>query len=235
MTFRRRLSMFVLLAACPLHAVWAAEGSQAKSSEKPSEIGKAAPRSEGRPRTQAPDGTDNSDRAKPAQTRIFLRRPNPSGKAETPVPAKGNVDAKGKVDNDKVDNDKNVVSQPPQGDGVPGVDHMLKEDETLIRKRIEDLAGAIGRSKKPAVNNSSASPALRRTPIDGTRNTIGVRISGGPTAPQHVQVRPATKLNAPNPQISRQKELGRGPAIVTGTVPRTQAAINGTQMRRKFR
>ncbi|MBS0239304.1 MAG: hypothetical protein JSR89_12850 [Proteobacteria bacterium] len=134
----------------------------------------------------------------------------------------------------------NAGPQPPlQGDGSTQVDHMLKVDETLIRKRIESLAGAIGRSKRPTADSLSASRALSRSPIAGTRNAIGVRIPsgspGGLAAPQHIQVRPATKLNTPNTLISRQKELGRGPAIVSGTVPHTQAAINGTQMRRKYR
>ncbi len=222
MTFRRRLSMFVLLAAFPLHAAWPAEGSHAKSSEKLSDIGKGAPRSKGRPRTQAPDGTDNSGRAKPAQPLDRLGSPKPSGTAETPAPAKG-----------KVDNDKNAGSQPLQGD--VRTDHMLKEDETLIRKRIESLAGAIGRSKRPTVDGSSASHALRQPSIDGARNAIGVGIPAGSAASQHNQLRPATKPVTPNPLISRQKELGRGPAIVSGAIPHTQATINGTQMRRKYR
>ncbi|MBS0268302.1 MAG: hypothetical protein JSS54_04880 [Proteobacteria bacterium] len=226
MTIRRRLSMFLLLAAFPLHAAWPQDGSHAKSSEKPADIGKGSPRSKDRPRTQAPDRPDKSGRAKPEQPWDRRGISNRSGTAETPVPTKG-----------KAGNDMNAGPQPPlQGDGSTQVDHMLKVDETLIRKRIESLAGAIGRSKRPTADSLSASRALSRSPIAGTRNAIGVRIPSGPAAaPPHVQVRPATKLNTPNPLISRQKELGRGPAIVSGAVPHAQAAINGTQMRRKYR
>ena len=217
--------MFLLLAAFPLHTVWAAEGSQAKTSEKPADIGKGAPRSKDRSGTQAPDRPDKSGRAKTAEPSDRRGISNRSGTAETPVPTKG-----------KAGNDMNAGPQPPlQGDGSTQVDHMLKVDETLLRKRIESLAGAIGRSKKPTADSSSASRAPGRSPIADTRNAVGVRIPSGPAAPQHIQVRPATKLNTPNPLISRQKELGRGPAIVSGAVPHTQAAINGTQMRRKYR
>ncbi|RUP08636.1 hypothetical protein [Hyphomicrobium sp.] len=227
MMFRRRLSMFLLLATFPLHAAWPQEGSHgshAKSSDKPSDIGKAAPRSKGRPGTQTPVATDKSGRTKPAQPWDRRGGTNPTGTAETPPLEKG-----------KAGNDMNAGSQSRQGDGSPQVDHVLKTDEMLIRKRIESLAGAIGRSKSPAVDNSSTSRALRRPSIDGTRNAIGVRIPGGSAAPQHNLLRPATKPSTPNPLISRQKELGRGPAIVSGAVPHTQAAINGTQIRRKYR
>ncbi len=223
MTFRRRLSMFLLLIALPLQAAWPQEGSHAKSSEKPSDIGKEAPRSKGRPRAQAPNGINNAGRAKPAQPSDLRGGPKPSGTAETQGPAKGNVG-----------HDKNTGSQPLQGEESLPVEHMLKQDETLIRKRIESLAGAIGRSKGPTADSSSVSRALRRPSTYDTRNALGVRIPSGTAAPQHIQVRPATKLNAPSPLTSRQKELGRGPAIVGGAVPHTQATINGTQMRRKF-
>jgi len=229
MTIRRRLSMFLLLAAFPLHAAWPEEGSHAKTSEKPADIGKGEPRSEGRPGTQAPDRPDKSGRAKPAPFEDRRGSPSRSGTAETPVPTKR-----------KAGSDINAGPQLPlQEEGSPQVDHMLKVDEALIRKRIESLSGAIGRSKKPTADSLSASRAPGRSPIAGTRNAIGVRIPSGspngPAATQHVQVRPATKLNTPNPLISRQKELGRGPAIVSGAAPHTQAVINGTQMRRKYR